>query len=156
MRRNASKLPMYECIQCGTVKRARWGSTANLFCSIKCQMAHNHVKHINSWLSGEIDGNCGTGTNKHVQRYIREKYNFTCQGCGITDWQGKPIVLTIEHIDGDAYNSKEDNLTLLCPNCHSQTPTYAGRNKGKGTRIYRKKYDDKYAAIKRQHNSAVE
>jgi hypothetical protein len=44
--------------------------------------------------------------------------------CGITDnWNGKPIQLEVDHIDGDWYNNLIDNLRFLCPNCHSQEPT---------------------------------
>lgn len=42
------------------------------------------------------------------------------------------IPLEVEHIDGDPYNTTPDNVTLLCPNCHSLTPTYKGANKGRG------------------------
>jgi len=57
--------------------------------------------------------------------------------CGITEWNGKEIVLELEHIDGNSLNNTEENLSLLCPNCHSQTDTYKGKNKGSG-RHYRK------------------
>lgn len=42
----------------------------------------------------------------------------------------KPIPLHLEHIDGNHLNNNLNNLTLLCPNCHSQTPNFRGRNKG--------------------------
>ena len=44
------------------------------------------------------------------------------------------IPLEIEHIDGNALNNKEENLILLCPNCHSLTKTYRGANRGNGKR----------------------
>jgi predicted HNH restriction endonuclease len=47
--------------------------------------------------------------------------------------------LEIEHIDGNFENNAEENLELLCPNCHSLTSTYKGANKGSG-RKERKKY----------------
>lgn len=47
-------------------------------------------------------------------------------------WQEKPLVLAVDHIDGDAANNQPNNLRLLCPNCNSQTPTFCGRNFGKG------------------------
>ena len=51
-----------------------------------------------------------------------------CRSCGIGDtWNSKPIVLQIEHKDGDPYNNVIGNLEFLCPNCHSQTPTYCRR-----------------------------
>lgn len=52
-----------------------------------------------------------------------------CDECGITDeWNGKPITLELDHIDGDNRNHHIENLRILCPNCHSQTPTFRGRN----------------------------
>lgn len=50
-------------------------------------------------------------------------------GCGIDSWQNEPIVLHLDHINGDNTDNRIENLRLLCPNCHSQTETYCGRNK---------------------------
>lgn len=54
-----------------------------------------------------------------------------CSKCKLTDWLGEPITLHLDHISGDNTDNRLENLRLLCPNCHSQTPTYCGRNKGK-------------------------
>jgi hypothetical protein len=51
--------------------------------------------------------------------------------CGITEWQGQKISLHLDHINGNNTDNRIKNLRLLCPNCHSLTPTYCGRNKGK-------------------------
>lgn len=51
-----------------------------------------------------------------------------CAICNNKDWLGKPLSLHLDHIDGDRLNNTIENLRLLCPNCHSQTPTYCGRN----------------------------
>lgn len=57
-----------------------------------------------------------------------------CAACGLgTEWQGKPLVLQLEHKNGDNRDNRLKNLCFLCPNCHSQTSTFAGRNSG--TRI---------------------
>lgn len=53
-----------------------------------------------------------------------------CVECGLTDsYNGKPINLTIDHINGVSDDNRVTNLRWLCPNCHSQTPTYTGKNK---------------------------
>ena len=51
-----------------------------------------------------------------------------CFECGLTEWNGKPIVLQVDHINGVRADNRLENLRILCPNCHSQTPTFAGRN----------------------------
>ncbi len=51
-----------------------------------------------------------------------------CAGCGIMDWQGKPLSLHLHHINGVRNDNRLENLQLLCPNCHSQTDSYSGRN----------------------------
>lgn len=49
--------------------------------------------------------------------------------CDLSDtWLNKPLVLHLDHINGDAHDNRMENLRFLCPNCHSQTPTYTGKN----------------------------
>ena len=44
-------------------------------------------------------------------------------------WNGKPMVLQLDHINGKNNDHRIENLRILCPNCHSQTETYAGRKR---------------------------
>jgi 5-methylcytosine-specific restriction endonuclease McrA len=69
-------------------------------------------------------------TLKLKNRLLKENIlKNECISCGLTDWQGKEISLHLDHIDGDNHNHKLENLRLLCPNCHSQTDTWCGKNK---------------------------
>ncbi|CAB4143293.1 HNHc domain containing protein [uncultured Caudovirales phage] len=50
-----------------------------------------------------------------------------CAHCGISEWRGQPVCFEMDHIDGDNTNNARENLEILCPNCHSNTPTWKGR-----------------------------
>jgi Zn finger protein HypA/HybF involved in hydrogenase expression len=51
-----------------------------------------------------------------------------CSECGIHDWRNKPLVIQIDHVNGNKDDWRLENLRMLCPNCHSQTETFSGRN----------------------------
>ena len=62
-------------------------------------------------------------------RLISEGYKeYKCEECGISEWNGKRIGLELDHISGVRSDNSLENLRLLCPNCHSQTHTFRGRN----------------------------
>jgi 5-methylcytosine-specific restriction endonuclease McrA len=66
------------------------------------------------------------------QRLIDEgRREPRCARCRGTTWQGTAIPLELDHIDGDRRNNRDENLRLLCPNCHALTPTYRGRDIGR-------------------------
>lgn len=76
---------------------------------------------------------------------------FVCGDCGLDEWRGKKLSLHLEHIDGDSFNNSIDNLTLLCPNCHSITDTYCGKNKNSG----KKKVSDETLLTSLKNNSNI-
>ena len=71
----------------------------------------------------------GFSSKRH--RVIKQQNNC-CAECGISEWRGVSIVLEIDHIDGNSSNDTRQNLKALCPNCHSITPTWRGRNNQSG------------------------
>ena len=52
-----------------------------------------------------------------------------CECCGLSEWQGKPLVCELHHINGDSSDNRIENLIILCPNCHSQTENFRSRNR---------------------------
>ena len=50
-----------------------------------------------------------------------------CQVCNLSEWQGQKLGLQVHHVDGDRTNNLIENLQLLCPNCHSITDNYCGK-----------------------------
>lgn len=73
---------------------------------------------------------------RHIQSYqLKNRLleeglkQHKCECCGITEWNGQPAPIELDHIDGNRYNNTIENLRILCPNCHAQTDTYRGKNK---------------------------
>lgn len=67
-----------------------------------------------------------------VRRFnkIFKWFEYRCQLCGLgPEWNGKDLVLQIDHKNGDKYDHRFENLRYLCPNCHSQTETYGSKNR---------------------------
>jgi len=64
-----------------------------------------------------------------IRKRILIEQNNAYNKCKLSEWLGKKIILELEHIDGNHYNNERNNLEMLCPNCHSLTPTWRGRNK---------------------------
>ena len=131
---------MHVCLNCGKEFEHNRNSK-NKFCSHHCQQEYQSKLYIERWKNGEENGMSGEyGLSKIIKRYLLEKHNYKCEKCG---WGEKnefteTIPLEIHHIDGDYTNNKEDNLQVLCPNCHSLTETHKSHNK-RG-RVGRKKY----------------
>ena len=64
------------------------------------------------------------------KRLINEgRMEYKCEKCGISEWLGEPLSLHLDHKNGINNDHRQENLRFLCPNCHSQTDTYAGKNK---------------------------
>lgn len=66
--------------------------------------------------------------SENAKQALAHKRGWKCEKCGLSTWLDQPIALEVHHKDGNHINNSEENLQLLCPNCHAQTDNYKGRN----------------------------
>lgn len=59
-----------------------------------------------------------------IKNWVIKERGYKCEECSLSEWNGKHIVLELEHINGDRKDNRKENLKILCPNCHSQTSTF--------------------------------
>ena len=113
------------------------------YCDIYCHKVYQYKQYIERWKLGLETGLSGKyQLSNYIHRYMREKYDNKCSRCGwgeVNPYTNK-VPLEVEHIDGNYLNNSEDNLDLICPNCHSLTSTYRALNMGNG-RKDRHKYN---------------
>lgn len=138
------KYGVLHCITCGNELINR----QKKYCCTECQLQNEYETYIERWKDGLENGLKGEyQISNYLQRYIKEKFDYKCCSCGwdkINPITGKSP-LEIHHKDGDYSNNDEDNLELLCPNCHSLTDTYknsSGSNHS-GRKMRSKYYDKK-------------
>lgn len=115
---------------------------SNKYCSNICQKEYEYREYIKKWKNNETTGLKGEyQISNYIKAYLFNKYNDKCARCGWgeTNKFTRKIPLEVEHIDGNYKNNNEDNLLLLCPNCHSLTSTYKGANLNNGRKT-RNKY----------------
>lgn len=111
------------------------------YCSLTCQAAAKSKAVIDNWLLNPTPETFYTASfqpRKTIRKYLIQMHDLKCSRCG---WGEKYKdaelpALEIEHIDGNWKNCLPENITIICPNCHSLTSTYKARNRGKG-RDYR-------------------
>lgn len=113
-----------------------WGLSAEHFESVSETISRLHKEGVKyqGWykIPEEVlvqDSPCGKNIAKRVfKKLFPERFN-KCENCGQTPiWNGAPLVLQIDHINGNSNDNRVENLRVLCPNCHSQTDTFSGRN----------------------------
>lgn len=119
------------CLQC------RKQTKNQKFCSHACHKDYEWEKR-----KRRIEDGYQGFYYKMYKKYLIEKFGEACRNCGwceVNPHSGN-IPVELEHIDGNSSNNSLDNLTLLCPNCHSLTPTYGALNMGNGRHKRRERY----------------
>lgn len=130
------------CLYCGKdISSTKW--SRRKFCNNTCYAKYKALEYIKRWKAGKETGLRGKyDIISAVRDYIFNKNQSKCEICGCdlkNPFTGLSI-LQIHHKDGDCTNNKEDNLQLLCPNCHAMTENYMSRNKNATRKDNRKRY----------------
>lgn len=133
-----------KCLHCSKVLTRN----AHQYCDKTCRAEYKYVtEYIPLILEGKKKAHCS-----NVKRYILELCNHKCVKCGIgEEWNGEPLTLQLDHIDGDSDNNFPINLRILCPNCHTQTPTHGSKGFGNT----RKKDTDRNRYLREYKNAPV-
>lgn len=130
-------MKVYKCLNCDKERKWNYGTT-NKYCNGQCFQEHKWrtKKKI------EVEAGLVPDGSPALKKYLIETKGEKCEECNVSNvYNNKPLTLTVDHIDGDSDNNFPNNLRLLCPNCHSQTETYKGRNKKNSARSrYMRKY----------------
>lgn len=143
--KNAGKEPAnkgtgkkYYCLNCGK-DITKDKNTAHKYCSNSCQREYEQKKWVEKY---KQDNSIAKSTKwgqipAYLRHYIFDKFENKCCECGWSKINPytNTLPLEIDHIDGNSENNSEENLRLICPNCHSLTSTYRGANRGNGRNI---------------------
>lgn len=120
----------YVCLNCNKDIPFKGYTQYHKYCNNQCQQSHRAKLAYEKHKQNFFEGKCKS--RPRIRQILAEIRGYKCEVCGLSEWQGKEIVLQVDHINGDPYNDSPENLRLICPNCHSQTNTFAGANRGNG------------------------
>ena len=155
----------FRCKECGETSKTY--ESKKMFCSHSCSAIYNNRNKPNK--KKDLPCNyCGKPRNKHASKFcsrkcqslmerdqkiksgnystlVAKKYllsiNNKCLICKLEPiWNNKPLMMVLDHIDGNSENNDLSNLRLVCPNCDSQLDTFKSRNRGNGRYLRRTRY----------------
>jgi len=126
-------IPKNKCIRCGKL-------TKNIkYCSNICKELDSEYKIVKQITkTGVLPTYISGGIKKRAKRYLIDKRGRRCEKCKNDIWMGVLIPIEFHHKDGNPDNNKEENIEILCSNCHAITINHRGRNKNGNGRWSRK------------------
>lgn len=128
---NAKRIITRLCKLCG--KPVKYYNTK--YCSYNCA---NGMKII--LRNTRIRKQGFANNEREARQFLISTAKHECSICNTREWQGKPVPLVMDHIDGHAENNSLDNIRFVCPNCDAQLPTYKSKNRGNGRAFRRARY----------------
>jgi len=165
-------------VECPSVKQKNSQTLKDSYASGKRKVVTDHLEKFRAWSRGKTAQQDPRIRHKHewtpetvfcenskapthlVRKMLLnnpdfcKKHNINihrCAKCGVTDvWNGEHLGLEIHHINGINTDHRPHNIIYLCPNCHSQTENFKGRNKNIG--IKKVSDEDLIAALKENDN----
>ena len=120
--------PKTQCINCGTL------TVNQKHCCFECFINYNAKER-----KRKIKENGAIFSNRD-KKYLIEDRGNVCEICRIEEWLNNPVLLILDHKDGDSDNNSLDNIQLVCSNCDATLDTYKSKNKGRGRDSKRRKY----------------
>lgn len=127
---------LFECLYCKKEFKAK-GTDEHKYCSRECMKKFWWQETKNKLI---YDGYDTSSNNVVAKRYLIEQSEGSCQICKLSLWNGKPMPLVIDHINGNSEDGALSNLRVICNNCDAQTDFYKSKNNGNGRAKRRERY----------------